>query len=163
MKREIETRPTRLPKTWAGLNRLLPLRPIRDQAGYEAAQKIVDALAVMDKRTKDQEDYLDTLTGLFEFYEQRHFRFETSDLDAIEILRFLMVERGMNASDLGRILGHARLGSMILRGERGLSKAHIEKLCEVFKVGPGLFLNIHPGPRQKKKTLAADYRAVASR
>ena len=38
------------------------------------------------------------------------------------------------------ILGQAQLGGKILRGERELSKNHIRKLCDYFKVGPELCL-----------------------
>jgi hypothetical protein len=40
----------------------------------------------------------------------------------------------MTDSDLGRLLGDRVLGSKILRGERTLSKDHIRKLRERFKV-----------------------------
>ena len=43
----------------------------------------------------------------------------------------------MTASDLGRLLGNRTLGAAILAGRRNLSKAHIKKLAEHFKVEPG--------------------------
>ena len=48
----------------------------------------------------------------------------------------------MNASDLARLLDmHASMGSKILRGERSLTVDHLRKLCERFKVNPGLFMD----------------------
>jgi antitoxin component HigA of HigAB toxin-antitoxin module len=61
-------------------------------------------------------------------------------LSAIEMLRFLMVQRAMNAADLGRLLGERACGEKILRGERDLTKADIRILADYFKVNPGLFL-----------------------
>ena len=46
----------------------------------------------------------------------------------------------MSASDLGRLLGNRTLGAALLAGRRNLSKAHIKKLGEHFKVESGLFL-----------------------
>jgi len=47
---------------------------------------------------------------------------------------------GLPASDLGRLLDSRTLGAAILNGRRALSKAHIKKLAEHFRVEPGLFL-----------------------
>ncbi len=46
----------------------------------------------------------------------------------------------MNASDLGRLLGHQELGSAILSGRRQLSKKNIALLARHFAVSPALFL-----------------------
>ncbi|MCX7046640.1 MAG: hypothetical protein NTX50_14285 [Candidatus Sumerlaeota bacterium] len=46
----------------------------------------------------------------------------------------------MTIAQLGRLLGHRELGSMLLNGKRSLSKAHIQKLCAHFSVSPALFL-----------------------
>jgi len=135
------------PTTYDALIRLWHLRPIRTAKDFAKAQRVIDALAVLDRRTRDQEDYLDVLTGLFEAYENDHVASElarrpinTEDLSPLDMLRHLVEESGMNASDLGRLLGHRRLGSAILRGERGLSKTHIRILAGHFHVGPELFL-----------------------
>lgn len=50
-----------------------------------------------------------------------------------------MEESGMNANDLGKLLGHRQLGSAILRGERNPSKKHIKILSEHFHVSPANF------------------------
>ncbi len=61
-------------------------------------------------------------------------------MSPIEALEFLLQENGLSGRDLGRILGQPQLGGKILRGERELSKNHIRKLCDYFKVSPELFL-----------------------
>jgi antitoxin component HigA of HigAB toxin-antitoxin module len=55
-------------------------------------------------------------------------------------LKSLFAEHGMSASDLRALSGIWTLGMPILSERRGLSKAHIKKLAEHFKVEPGLFL-----------------------
>jgi antitoxin component HigA of HigAB toxin-antitoxin module len=50
-------------------------------------------------------------------------------------------DRGMNASDLGRLVGKRSLGLKILNGDRGLSKAHIKILAKHFHVSPAVLLD----------------------
>jgi HTH-type transcriptional regulator/antitoxin HigA len=99
----------------------------------------MDRLTSAPKLTAGQKDYLDTLAILFEAYEKVHPPFEDEPISGVEMLKFLMEQHDMNASDLGRLLGERSLGGRVLKGERSLSKAHIRKLCEQFKVGPDLF------------------------
>jgi HTH-type transcriptional regulator/antitoxin HigA len=59
----------------------------------------------------------------------------------LDVLKHLLVEHGLNGADLSRILGGSRnLGSMIMRGDRNLTLAHIRKLAAHFKVSPELFI-----------------------
>jgi antitoxin component HigA of HigAB toxin-antitoxin module len=129
-----------VPKTFNELNDLHALRPIQDEVDLDNAMELLDKLAVLRKPTKDQGDYLETLTTLVEKYEADNDPIETDDLSVVEILKSLMEGRDMSASDLGRVLGSRELGSVILRGERQLSKAHIMKLAKHFSVSPALFL-----------------------
>jgi len=142
----------RPPATWAALTRLRPLRPVRDAADYAKARGIIDRLAVLgeDGLTRDQSDYLEALTLLFADYERTHHEIDASHIGPLEALRFLLQENGMNASDLGRLLGNRPLGSAILRGERQLSKTHMAILAERFAVEPGLFLATAPRPRARR-------------
>ena len=55
------------------------------------------------------------------------------------MLKYLMQESGMTQADLGRLLGNRALASLILNGHRQLSKSHIRKLADHFKVSPALF------------------------
>lgn len=128
------------PRTLDGLSReLLPLA-IGNEAAYRRVQELVDRLAVLDRRTRAQEQYLETLTILMEAYEEANDAIVTSSGDAIDRLRFLLEQHGMSGRDLGRLLGQPQLGGKILRRERQLSRAHIRILAEHFKVGPELFL-----------------------
>jgi antitoxin component HigA of HigAB toxin-antitoxin module len=62
-------------------------------------------------------------------------------LDSIAVLRYLMQDRGMSASDLRRLLGDRSLGPKILSGDRAPSKAHIKILARHFNVGPAVFMD----------------------
>jgi HTH-type transcriptional regulator/antitoxin HigA len=127
-----------LPKTFEELCAMHLPRTIRDKADYENTAEIVDRLAVLNRRTRGQEEYLETLTQLIEAYDNANFKVEASTpLDAI---KFLVEAHGMSASAVGRILGNRSLGAAILRGDRQISKNNALKLASYFKVNPGLFI-----------------------
>lgn len=52
-----------------------------------------------------------------------------------------MEDRGLTASDLGRLLGERSLGPKVLNGDRALSKAHIKILAKHFRVSPAVLLD----------------------
>ena len=129
----------RLPKTYRELCGLLMPRKIRDDAELEAAQEIIDVLALLPIRTPDQNDYLETLAELVEAYEEQNVKFTARS--GLETLKFLLSENSLTASDLSRILDtDISLGYRILDGERNLTTKHIKKLARHFHVGPEVFL-----------------------
>jgi HTH-type transcriptional regulator/antitoxin HigA len=121
-----------------------PLRPLRSERDYDAAVKVLDALAVRREGSlaRGEQDYLDILTMLVEAYDQEHYADEAPDTDPLSMLKYLMSESGMTQGDLGRLLGNRALASLILNGHRQLSKSHIRKLAAHFKVSPALFLQV---------------------
>jgi HTH-type transcriptional regulator/antitoxin HigA len=124
------------------LIREFPLRPLRSAREYKAAAAILDRLAVRPEGSLSpgEQDYLETLTLLVRDYDEQHFKIQTAHLGPVDMLKYLMEQAGMNRSDLGRLLGNKALASLILNGQRSLSKAHIRILSDHFKVEPGLFL-----------------------
>ncbi len=129
----------KLPKTYRELCGLLMPRKIHDDTELEAAQEIIDVLAVLPARTPDQDDYLETLAELVEAYEEQNVKF--TQRSGLEALKFLLTENGLTASDLSRLLGKdISLGYRILGGERNLTTKHIKKLAQHFHVGPEVFL-----------------------
>ncbi|MGA2230520.1 MAG: hypothetical protein ABSH22_06440 [Tepidisphaeraceae bacterium] len=119
-----------------------PLVPIRSDRQLRVAYRIIDELSVIDedKLTPGQGDYLDVLADLTVKYEEKHQAIDLSHLDAVDTLNHLMEQRGMTASDLGRLLGNREVGSKIIRRQRELSKAMIRKLADHFAVSAALFL-----------------------
>ena len=120
---------------------LFPLRPLRREQDYDAAVTILDTLAVRPEGSLDpgEQDYLDTLTMLVEAYDREH-DMGVEHRDPLTMLKYLMEESGLTRADLGRLLGNRALGSLILNGHRQLSKSHIRKLAQHFKISPALFL-----------------------
>jgi antitoxin component HigA of HigAB toxin-antitoxin module len=136
----MRTQTEKLPAGFADLVRRFPPQAIHDEVGYGNTQEMVDRLTSLPKLTAGQAEYLDTLTILFEAYENERERIDTDHLSPLDMLRFLLESNGMNGSDLGRLLGNRELGPKILNGSRQLSKTHIRLLAARFKVDAGLFL-----------------------
>jgi HTH-type transcriptional regulator/antitoxin HigA len=130
-----------LPSAFDALVRLNPPAAIHDDVAYDNAMHLVNRLTALPKPTKGQLKYLDTLTILVERYEDETEGAVPQGIDAAGVLRFLMEDRGMSASDVGRLLGDRSLGPRILNGDRALSKAHIKTLADHFKVSPAVLLD----------------------
>jgi antitoxin component HigA of HigAB toxin-antitoxin module len=129
-----------MPKDYTGLCQILTPRPIHDKVDYENVTEITDAMAG-HKLTADQEDYFDLLCRLIEDYEKEHAQLDTLKVTGLEMLQHLLEAHDMSAADLARLLGvHRTLGAMILRGERQLTLAHVQKLSSHFGVSADLFL-----------------------
>jgi antitoxin component HigA of HigAB toxin-antitoxin module len=129
----------RLPETFEDLCAMHLPRTIRDKVDYENTAQMVDRLAVMARRSKGQEEYLETLSELIEAYDQENFQTAASS-SPLGAIRFLMRVHGLSASGIGRILGSRSLGAAILRGDRQISKKNALKLADHFKVNPGVFI-----------------------
>ncbi|MBI4585340.1 MAG: transcriptional regulator [Planctomycetes bacterium] len=122
------------------LVKLFPPHAIEDEIDYNNNIEMLDWLTSTPQRTEDQNRYLETLSILVEAYEEEHHAIDTSGLSPLELLNHLMEQHGMNASQLGELLGNRALGSKILRGSRQLSKRHIKILAEHFNVSAALFI-----------------------
>jgi HTH-type transcriptional regulator/antitoxin HigA len=132
----------RLARAYLELIGRFPLRPLRSERDYDAAIAILDTLAVRPEGSLSpgEQDYFDTLTMLVEAYDAQHYRIVPERREPLETLRYLMQESGMTQADLARLLGSRSAASLILGGHRRLSKSHIQKLAEHFRVSPALFL-----------------------
>lgn len=138
MCRRIKRSSKSLPADYAGLVKVFPLLAIHDAVAYENALELAEQLVTLPAATEEQSQYLEALAILVEAYE--HERFEVSDAKPIEVLKLLMEEHGLSASDLGRLLGNRSLGGKILRGERELSKQHIVLLAGHYGISPASLL-----------------------
>jgi HTH-type transcriptional regulator/antitoxin HigA len=131
-------------QSYQALINRFPLRPLRSERDYDQAAAIIDTLAVRPEGdlVAGEQDYFDTLTMLVEAYDREHYRLDAEPRDALAMLKYVMQESGTTQADLGRLLGNRALASLILRGNRQLSKTHIRKLAAHFKVSPALFLDM---------------------
>jgi HTH-type transcriptional regulator/antitoxin HigA len=113
---------------------------IRYERDYDRAREEVDRLVMRTRLTREERERMEIMMTLMEAYEDGHHAVDTSGIGPIELLKTLLEDHGMNASDLGRLLGNRALGSLILNGKRELSKAHIRKLSEHFAIDAGALL-----------------------
>src|SRR5262245_53494064 len=114
-----------LPAKFEDLAWLMPPRAIHDEVAYENTLEMIDALTSVPRLSAGQAAYLDTLTILLEAYEAEHDPIDVEGLTPVEVVRHLMQEHDMSASDLGRLLGERSLGAKILSGGRELIKGHL--------------------------------------
>lgn len=134
-------KPQKLPADFDSLVRLHPPAAIHDEVAYENAIDLINRITAVANPTEGQLKYLDTLTILVERYEDETEGVEPRGVSALAVLRYLLKDRGMTASDLGRLLGDRSLGPKILNGDRALSKAHIKTLAKHFNVSPAVLLD----------------------
>lgn len=117
-----------------------PLRPIRNTRDYNRAGAILDTFVLRDLSAGER-DYLDALTLIVEAYDNEHHPIPPDNRAPHERLRALMETAGVSHAQLQKILGVAQSTvSMILNGDRGLSKSSVMKLANYFKLNPTFFL-----------------------
>lgn len=130
---------SRVPATFDGLIRLHAPRPIHDGIGYKNTVEVVDALAG-HKLNADQEDYLLLLSALVERYEADTLP-KRRRPSGVSMLNYLLEENRLGGDDLARIIEVDRsVAYRILKGERGLTAAHIKALCTRFGTSADLFI-----------------------
>jgi HTH-type transcriptional regulator/antitoxin HigA len=135
------TSPPKLDRCYLDLLRQFPLRPIRSKRELGSAMKIAGHLATYDEGTLEagEQDYLDALTILIEDYQRRH-SLELPQIEPRAILKHLMEQRDMTATELGRVIGSQSNASLILSGKRAISKRVMRLLGQHFGVKPEVFL-----------------------
>ncbi|MCL2117945.1 MAG: helix-turn-helix domain-containing protein [Planctomycetaceae bacterium] len=131
-----------LPKTLKALVGEHIPTSIRNEKEYDKALKLIGRLLQIPKLTKGQAVYLNTLSDLIHCYEQEHHRIDPSGTTGLDVLKFLMEEHQMSASDLGGLLNtSAGQGSRILNGQRSLTLEHIKILGKHFRISPDVFMD----------------------
>jgi HTH-type transcriptional regulator/antitoxin HigA len=122
------------------LVRDFPLRVIRSKSDHSRAVATINKLIVLGRRRdQGQTDYLETLVRLVEDYERETRQRFASKATGADVVRLLLDSRGMRASDLGKLIGKST-ATMVLKGDRELSKSHIRKLAGFFGVSPAVFI-----------------------
>jgi antitoxin component HigA of HigAB toxin-antitoxin module len=144
MKSRTSHLPAEIPTGFSELNALHPLRPINDRIGLANAYEIMDRLAVLDHRTRDREDYLETLVLLTEAYDKADNKAAlkaAAKVSGRETLKYLMDNTDMTQAELASRLGISpAAASMILAGKRPITANHARTLAKRFKVDAGVFL-----------------------
>jgi len=98
------------------------------------AEQLLDAEA----RTEAEDRYLELLSILIERYEEENENIPAPD--PVTALKELMAANNVSQAELSKLFGSSGLASMILSGQRELSKSQVKRLAERFNVSPALFL-----------------------
>lgn len=125
------------------LVRAFPLRPIHSNNELDRALAVLLGLSAAKPHGRmdpGERDYLEALALLIQQFEQMRRDTVLPKASPLDRLKFLMDERGMDAVDLGRVLGNRPAASRILDGKRKLTTASIRKLAGHFAVSPALFI-----------------------
>jgi len=126
----------KIPRSYPALCASFPPRLIRTPSAYQATLLVVEILTHSEHPLNSaQQDYLALLRQLIE-------RYETSESPKpLSLLRQLVVEHKLRKTDLSRILGRSlALGSMILNGQRKITREHADRLGKHFGLCPDAFL-----------------------
>ena len=117
-----------------------PPRPIRDAHQCEAVEAQIDRLLAHAKRTPAEDEYLDLLSTLVREWEAEHE--EIDPVGGVEVVRFLLEQRGLPDRVLVPIFGTPSIVSEVLAGKRALQARHIQHLAEFFGVSPAAFFPV---------------------
>jgi HTH-type transcriptional regulator / antitoxin HigA len=127
---------------YGNLIKRFPLVPIKNDAHLKVAHNVIDELSLIgeDGLTTGQADYLAVLGDLTTAYEAETFEEMTKNVNGLEVLKHLVEEHGLSASDIGRVIGQRELGSKVLRGNRHISREHAKSLGQYFGIPAEIFL-----------------------
>ena len=118
---------------------MIEIKPIRNEADYEAALAEIEQLWGARSGTPEG-DRLDVLATLIDAYEAEHYPIDPPD--PIEAITFRMEQQGLTRKDLEGILGTRTRVAEVLNRRRGLSINMIRKLHE--KLGISAEVLIRP-------------------
>jgi len=126
-----------IPLDYAGLISRFPPRVIRNRVFLKKTLAEIHELKNSPCRlNRDQEEFLALLQLLVRRYEG-----PVEPKSAHALLRQLVDEHKLRKTDLSRILGRSlSLCSMILSGQRKITREHAIRLGRYFGKGPDLFL-----------------------
>lgn len=86
-----------------------------------------------------ESDELDLLIVLVKDYDEKYY--QLPELDALEFIKYKMLERGMKAKDLEPIIGSKGHVSAILSGKREITLKMAQKLKNYFSIPADVFLH----------------------
>jgi HTH-type transcriptional regulator/antitoxin HigA len=114
-----------------------PPRTIKSEAELNTTQEVIDGLIDKGDLTSDERDYLNLLGTLVYEYEEEHY--PMPDIHGVELLKVLLVDRGLRQKDLIPVFKTESVVSSVLTGQRKLTASHIQKLAEFFHLSPAVF------------------------
>lgn len=104
---------------------------MKTQEDYDLALRRLDEIFDAPAGTPES-DEADVLVTLINAYEQRTFKIESSD--PVDVIKFVMEQRGLKQADLAKAMGGKNRVSEVLNRKRSLSKEMIINLNREFHI-----------------------------
>ena len=104
-----------------------PIQPIRTEADYEAALKLV--APYFDNEPELDSDagaHFEAMVTLIEAYEAKHY--PIAPPDPVQAIKFRMEQQGLTPADLVPMIGQRNRVYEVLNGKRKLTMAMVWKL-----------------------------------
>jgi HTH-type transcriptional regulator/antitoxin HigA len=122
---------------------MVNVNPIRDEKDYDAAMRDLDSLLSAAPGETD-EDKIDVLTALVHSYEQQHHRPQIGKPEPVDVILFVMDQRGLSRSDLEPMIGERGRVSDILNRKRPLTITMIRRLSAGLNIPADLLIAEYP-------------------
>ena len=122
-------------------------RPIRSEAELRRVEARIGELLASPELSPAEQDLLEVLSILVESWEDSHV--EIPRVDGLEALKALLEENGLRQKDVVSVFGSPSIVSEVLAGKRPLSKTHITRLAEFFRVSPAVFFPVPASARRE--------------
>jgi HTH-type transcriptional regulator/antitoxin HigA len=116
----------------------MDFHPILTDEDHRAALKEIESLWGSKKKLDAYR--MDILVTMVEAYEREHWPVDTSRLDPIDMLTYLIDEGGHTQAELGELLGSRPRASEILNRKRALTVEMIHKISEAWKIPAELLI-----------------------
>lgn len=133
------------------------IRPLRTEADYDAAlQAIAGHFEREPLPGSPEADHFDLLTLVIADYEARHWAIEA--LDAPDLLRAQMAQKGLKQADLAAVLGSKARASEVLNRRRHLTLEQAWRLHAEWKIPTDVLIrpySLQPAKRRVRLGSAA--------
>ncbi|QUG77921.1 helix-turn-helix domain-containing protein [Erwinia sp. E602] len=111
----------------------MQIKPIRTEADYEAALKLIEPLFDNEPELNTPEgDFFEIMCLLIEDWEKKHYPVDSPD--PIEAIKFRMEQQGLTAKDLEPAIGRRNRVYEVLNGTRNLTLPMIRELHRQFNI-----------------------------
>ena len=131
----------RMSERYLELFERVPLRPIRSDRELERASTIINELVVLDKRSREEDDYLDVLSDLIEKYEKAHH--PIPPLPPHQMLAESLATKGVTQSEVSTATGiPLSTISELISQKRSFNLGNIQKLSAYFGLEPTAFIHL---------------------
>lgn len=101
--------------------------------------RLLDEKRIPSKERRAVSAYAQALGDFVEAYERKAY--PSGATKGVDVLKALMAANGLTQSDLKNEIGAQPVVNRILKGERKLTREHIDKLAKRFNVSPAVFFD----------------------